>query len=182
MKFLTLLMAFAVFSLPVLASADLKVGDKIPSNLELKNQTGEVQSFEALKGEKGLVLFFIRSADWCPYCQVQLLDLRKGAADEIINAGYNIAILSYDAPEKLQAFATRYKFNFPMLSDVNSKTIKEFGILNEEKQPGSFGYGIPNPTIYVVSQDKEIQGVLAEESYTRRPEIKDIVDVIQNNK
>ncbi len=180
MKYLTLLLALTFFSFSATAAEGLKVGDKIPTHLELKDKTDEMQSFDTLKGDKGLVLFFIRSADWCPYCQVQLLDLRKGAADEIIDAGYNITIISYDAPAELNKFATRYSFDFPMLSDEGSKTIKAFGILNEDKKPGRFGYGIPNPTIYVVSADKEIQGILAEESYTRRPEIKDIVGVIQN--
>ena len=179
MKFLTLLLSLTLFSFSATAAESLKIGDQIPTNLELKDKTGEVQSFDALKGDKGLVLFFIRSADWCPYCQVQLLDLRKGAADYIINAGYNIVIVSYDAPEALNKFATKYKFDFPMLSDEGSETIKKFSILNKDKKPGSFGYGIPNPTIYVVSPDKEIQGILAEEGYARRPEIKEIMGVIQ---
>lgn len=182
MKFLTLLLTLTFFSLSAMAAEDLKIGDQIPTNLELKDRAGEVQSFDTLKGDKGLVLFFIRSADWCPYCQVQLLDLRKGAADEIINAGYNITIISYDAPEELNKFATRYKFDFSMLSDSGSETIKAFGILNEDKKPENFGYGIPNPTIYVISIDKRIQGVLAEDSYTRRPEIKDILGIIQKIK
>lgn len=179
MRFLALLLTFTVFSFSVQA-ADLKVGDQIPTSLELKDKTGEMRSFDNLKGEKGLVLFFIRSADWCPYCQVQLLDLRKGEADDIINAGYNITIISYDAPEELNKFATRYSFDFPMLSDEGSETIKAFGILNETKKPDTFGYGIPHPTIYVVAADKTIQGILKEESYTRRPEIQDIVKVIQD--
>ncbi len=182
MRFLTLILTLTFFSFSAMAAQGLQVGDKIPTNLMLKDKIGEMQSFEALTGDKGLVVFFIRSADWCPYCQVQLLDLRKGAADEIIKAGYGITIVSYDAPEKLNKFATRYSFDFPMLSDDGSETIKAFGILDESKEPGSFGYGIPNPTIYIVSKDKEIQGILAEESYTRRPEISDIVETIQNIK
>ena len=182
MKLLTLLLALTFFSFSATAAEGLKVGDQIPTNLELKDKAGEMQSFDTLKGDKGLVMFFVRSADWCPYCQVQLLDLRKGAADGIINFGYNIAIISYDTPEKLNKFATKYKFDFPMLSDEGSETIKKFGILNEDKKPGQFGYGIPHPTIYIVSQDKNIQEILDKESYTRRPEIEDIVGVIQNEK
>ena len=185
MKFLTLLLTltfFSLFSLSAMAADSLKVGDQIPTNLELKDKTSEMQSFDSLRGDKGLVVFFIRSADWCPYCQVQLLDLRKGGADDIINAGYNITIISYDTPEALHKFATRYKFDFPMLSDEGSETIKTFGILDETKEPGSIAHGIPHPTIYVVSHDKEIQAILSEESYTRRPEIAEIVTAIESTK
>ncbi len=182
MKFLIHALAIIFLSSPVMAMDTLKVGDQIPTNLELKDKTDTLQSFDSLKGDKGLVLFFIRSADWCPYCQVQLLDLRKGEADGIINAGYNIAIISYDKPELLNKFATRYSFEFPMLSDEGSETIKTFGIWDQTKEPGTFAYGIPNPTIYVVSKDKKIQAILAEESYTRRPEIPEIIEAIQNAK
>ena len=178
MKFLTLLLTLSLLSFSTIAAEGLNVGDNIPTNLELKDKTSNMQSFDTLKGERGLVIFFIRSADWCPYCQVQLLDLRKGAADEIINSGYNIVVISYDTPEQLDKFATRYKFDFPMLSDQNSETIRAFGILDESKKPGSLAYGIPHPTTYIVSSHKEIEGILSEKSYTRRPEIKEIVDVI----
>jgi peroxiredoxin len=32
-------------------------------------------------GDKGVVLFFFRSAAWCPFCQAQLIDLNSGVAD-----------------------------------------------------------------------------------------------------
>jgi len=183
MKFLTVILALTLFAFPAKAAeGELKVGDQIPTNLELKDKTGEMQSFDLLKGENGLVLFFIRSADWCPYCQVQLLDLRNGEADGIVNAGYNLAVVSYDTPEQLNSFASKYSFDFPMLSDQGSETIKAFGILDETKDPGSFAYGIPHPTVYVVSKDKEVQTILSEDSYTRRPEIAKIVKAIQNAK
>lgn len=179
MKFFTLFFAILCFAFPSQAMDGLKIGVQIPTNLELKDESNNLQSFDHLSGDKGLVLFFIRSADWCPYCQVQLLDLRKGAAKGITNAGYNIAILSYDTPEKLSKFATKYKFDFPMLSDEGSKTINAFGILDETKEEGTFAYGIPHPTIYIISKDQKIQGILSKESYTRRPEIQDIENAIQ---
>jgi len=40
-----------------------EVGESIPA-FELRDQNGELQSFETLKGPKGLFLLFTRSADW----------------------------------------------------------------------------------------------------------------------
>jgi hypothetical protein len=53
-------------------------------------------------GRNGLVLFFYRSADWCPFCQAQLVDINTGVP-EIEKRGYRVAGLSYDSPEILQA-------------------------------------------------------------------------------
>ena len=39
------------------------VGQKIPA-FEARDQNGRAQTFETLKGRKGLVLLFVRSADW----------------------------------------------------------------------------------------------------------------------
>lgn len=39
------------------------VGQRIPS-FEATDQNGKRQTFELLRGSKGLVLLFVRSADW----------------------------------------------------------------------------------------------------------------------
>ncbi|HUG80097.1 MAG TPA: hypothetical protein VML01_00425 [Bryobacterales bacterium] len=39
------------------------IGEKIPA-FELPDHTGETQTFESLRGPKGLLLLFHRSADW----------------------------------------------------------------------------------------------------------------------
>lgn len=39
------------------------VGARIPA-FEARDQQGRVQTFDTLKGPKGLVLLFVRSADW----------------------------------------------------------------------------------------------------------------------
>jgi len=40
-----------------------EIGQKIPP-FSLKDHTGRIQTFDSLKGPKGLVLAFVRSADW----------------------------------------------------------------------------------------------------------------------
>ena len=41
----------------------LAVGDRIPP-LDLRDQSGRRQTLQTLTGPKGLVLLFVRSADW----------------------------------------------------------------------------------------------------------------------
>jgi len=40
-----------------------EVGQKIPA-FSLKDHVGQTQTFDTLRGPKGLVLAFVRSADW----------------------------------------------------------------------------------------------------------------------
>ena len=45
------------------ASIGLEVGSKIPA-FQLRDQKGQKQSNETLKGANGTILLFFRSADW----------------------------------------------------------------------------------------------------------------------
>lgn len=155
------------------------VGEHLP-DLKALDQDGIEQTYETVKGEQGAVLVFIRSADWCPFCKAQLLDLaEKGSV--VTELGYNIVVVSYDDPSILLAFTNKYDFPYKMLSDKGSKIIKSFGILNEDIAKDGPYYGIPNPTIYVVSADGFVQDVLAKEGYKDRPQVNAIVDSIKGN-
>ena len=50
--------------------------------------------------------------------------------EELSASGIGIAAISYDSPEVLAEFAERRGISFPLLADVDSSVITEFGILN----------------------------------------------------
>jgi peroxiredoxin len=50
--------------------------------------------------------------------------------EELSASGIGIAAISYDSPEVLAEFAERRGIRFPLLADVDSSVITEFGILN----------------------------------------------------
>lgn len=169
---------FLVLSLPVVASSALAddvvgVGDQAPS-LELQNQNEEPMTLATLSGEKGLVVAFVRSLDWCPYCKSQVVELNK-SSEQIEATGYNVATVSYDAPDVLKSFADKFDVGINLLSDPGSETIKAFGILNEEYDADHFAYGVPHPHIFVVSKEGTVLEVLAEEGYKERPTIESIL-------
>lgn len=173
---LVFVFALFVFSAPVMAAAE--VGQDIPTDLALVDKDGTLQNFDSVKGEKGAVLVFVRSADWCPFCQKQLIALRDyGSAIE--EMGYNIVSISYDLPDAIKVFSTKRRIPFTMLSDKGSETVKAFGILNEEHKPGTFYYGIPRPHVYVVNVNGVIQAILAEDGYKDRPQVDQIVETIK---
>ena len=79
-----------------------------------------------------------------------------------------MAAISYDSVAVLKSFADRRGITFPLLSDADSKIIRDFGILNEQAQPGSTQYGIPYPGTYLVGRDGRVTAKYFEDDFTQR--------------
>ena len=108
------------------------------------DQNGKPRTFADLMGQNGLILTFFRSADWCPFCQAQLIDL-NGGLTEVEKRGYHIAALSYDSPEILQAFTVKRRIAYTFLSDPKSEVIDLYKLRDPQYPPGSRAYGVPRP-------------------------------------
>jgi peroxiredoxin len=132
------------------------------------DQTGAPRSLVSLMGDKGLVLFFFRSADWCPYCQAQMMDLNTGLA-QIQNRGYRLAGISYDAPAILKTFIERRKIGYTLLSDPKSEIIDRYRLRDPQYPQGSKAYGVPRPIIFILDKNGVVKAKLYEDSYTKRP-------------
>ncbi len=157
--------------LPVAHAADElgpPVGAHVPDIGTPPDQTGKPRELQSLMGEKGLVLFFFRSADWCPYCQAQLMDL-NGAAADIERRGYHLAGISYDSTKILANFIERRKIAYTLLSDPKSTIIDRYKLRDPQYPPGNFAYGVPRPIIFILDKNGTIRAKLYEETYTKRP-------------
>ncbi len=82
--------------------------------------------------------------------------------------GLKVIGLSYDSPAVLKNFAERKGIHFPLLSDADSKIIRELGILNESVPKDNAFYGIPHPGTYIVDADRTITAKYFEEDYKQR--------------
>lgn len=161
----------AVFPAAALAEAPAMTGPAVGSPAvygALQTSDGAAADMAALAGEKGTVIAFFRSADWCPFCKKQLKELEDAKAP-LTEQGWNLVAISYDAPETLAAFAGKNSISYPLLSDPGSETIKAFNLLNTDMKPGSRTYGIPYPAIVFVGADGTVKTVLQEEGYKVRP-------------
>ena len=167
-------LSIACLLLPVLAGTlhaqagneipGLTVGDRIPP-ISAKDQTGSARTFDTLKGKHGLLLLFSRSADWCPFCKQQLMQLQQ-ARQEFEAKGIEVASITYDSQAILKSFADRKGISYPMLSDPQSEIIRAFGILNPDGK--GFAAGIPYPGMYYISSDGIIQKRFFEAQYSDR--------------
>lgn len=148
-------------------------GHMIPHDLKGIDQNERDVSLSKLTGENGIVLFFMRSADWSQYCVFQLAELsQRGSIIE--DTGYNIVVVSNDNIPKLARFGRKYSFPYPMISDTSSEIIKAFGLFDTNYQPGTTYYGIAHPAIYVIGKDGLILDKIFDRDFKVRPLVSEI--------
>jgi peroxiredoxin len=150
-----------------------QVGERI-ADFRLPDQNGKVWTPDALMGPNGLMLVFSRSADWCPYCKTQLLEL-QARLPELKQKGLGLAGITYDSPAILADFSRRRGITFPLLSDSGSATIKAFGLFNTTVDPGSTNYGIPFPGTFLVNRQGVVTARFFEEAYQERNTVASIL-------
>lgn len=172
-----LLITMAVPSLAD-AKGTVKVGDTIPHDLNLKDQNGKQHSFSDLTGKNGMVLAFVRSVEWCPYCQKQVIELDKNKK-KFNDLGYSVVTLSYDQAKQMEKFVTTNNPSITLLSDPRSEAIRAFGIMNDASAKGTMSYGIPHPGVYVIDDNKKVQAKFFEEGYQNRPTVRSILVKIE---
>jgi peroxiredoxin len=164
------------FVLVLVAAAEvpgLAVDARIP-RISLPDQNGVTQTFDSLKGPKGAMLVFYRSADWCAYCKSQLVGLEE-MREQLKGRGFGLAAISYDAVPVLRNFADRKKIHFPLLSDVDSQVIRAFGILDEFPPKNTPFFGVPHPVTYLVDERGVIISRHSDEDYRQRHTVSNIL-------
>lgn len=182
---LFVILGLSILALAIPASAnpayDLgpAVGSKVPTIGMPQDETGKPRSLESLAGEEGTVLFFFRSAAWCPYCQLQLMDLNSGVA-ELAKRGYGLAGISYEPPKVDAEFIGKRGLKYPLLSDPKSEIIDRYKLHDPQYKKGSRAYGVPQPVIFILDRDGVVKAKLYEDTYTKRPPVKLVLETIDN--
>jgi peroxiredoxin len=173
-----------------------QVGAKVP-DFNLADQQGKKRTLQSVMGPNGAMIVFYRSADWCPYCKTQLLELQT-QYDGLRKDGLGLVGISYDSQDILAAFSQQHGITFPLLSDVGSETIKRYGILNTVAEEGlgpngndpaiiaavklyvsanganERQRGIPFPGTFIVDRSGRVKARFFEDSYTVRNTVSNI--------
>jgi peroxiredoxin Q/BCP len=172
MRFLSGLIVAAAMSFAASTSAQTHsfgpaVGATLPA-ITAQDQDGVRRDLASLSGPSGLVLLVTRSADWCPFCQQQMIGL-EGARARIEERGYRIATISTDSVEELAAFEARRSIGYPMLSDEQAALVRQLDLLDPTQPPGRRHNGLPVPTTLIVSPQGEVLAKLGDANYRVRP-------------
>ncbi|MGD9979149.1 MAG: peroxiredoxin family protein [Hyphomonadaceae bacterium] len=172
MRFLTGIIAAAALSFVASAWAQSHnfgppVGATIPE-ISAPDQTGASRSLRSLSGENGIVLAITRAADWCPYCQAQMIGLEDARA-QIEQRGYRVVTISTDTTEELAQFRRRRNIGYTMLSDEQAQVVRQLDLLDRAQPPNRRHNGLPAPTILVLSPSGRVLARLGDADYRVRP-------------
>jgi len=155
-----------------------EVGQHFPQTLAAVDQAGKTQSLESLMGEKGLAVFFVRSADWCPFCKGQLVDANRHLA-RFRELGLAVVSISVDAVAPIAAFAQEQHIGYTMLSDPHGDINLSLGIRDPQYPVGSPAFGVPKPTLYILDRQGVIRFRYQEPTYRTRPNLDAVLHDIE---
>ncbi len=133
----------------------LNVGDMVPDFLGTDECGREVRVSD-YKGRKLVVYFYPK--DSTPGCTAEACSLRDGM-DELAGAGYAVIGISADSAASHVRFKEKQSLNFPLIADVDRKTIEAFGAWGEKRMAGRSYMGIIRTT-FVIDGNGVIERVI----------------------
>lgn len=166
----TVLLAVGLLGASPVMAAEPAVGSLFGHDLAAPDQTGKARSLQDLQGKKGMVVFFVRSADWCPFCRGQLADMNKHLP-RFTALGYNVVSVSVDEVGLIAAFSKQQRIGYTMLADPLGKINLDLGIRDEQYPLGSAAFGVPRPTLYVVDGKGVVRLRYREPTFRTRPNL-----------
>lgn len=155
---------------PAIAAAEPLAGKPFGHELNAPDQSGKVRTLKSVMGKKGVVVFFVRSADWCPFCMGQLVDINRHLAD-FRDAGFEVASVSVDEVGIIAGFTSKQKIGYVMLSDPKGAINLVIGIRDTQYPVGSAAFGVPKPTAYVIDTSGLVRLRFQEPTFRTRPDL-----------
>ena len=123
----------------------LKVGDPAPK-FTLPDENGNPVSLADFRGKRVVLFFYPR--DNTPGCTQQGSDFRDAYAD-FQEAGADIYGISRDTLKSHEAFKTKMKFPFELLSDADEAACRQFGVMKMKNMYGKKVRGIERSTFVI---------------------------------
>jgi peroxiredoxin len=145
-------------------------GEPFGHTLSAQDQHGEEQSLDTLMGEQGLVVAFVRSVDWCPFCRAQLAEINDRLA-EFEALGLNVAAVTVDEVPEIHAFVEEHAIEYSILADPAGAINAALDIRDPEYPVGSAAFGVPRPVLYVVDPDGTVRARYMEPTFRTRPDL-----------
>ncbi|MFL5352111.1 peroxiredoxin [Archangium sp.] len=147
----------------------IQVGDEAP-DFPFTLKDGSPVSLKSLLQKKAVVLYFYPKDD-TPGCTKEACSFRD-AYESFSEAGAEVIGVSADASSKHEAFATRHRLPFTLVSDEDGSLRQRYGV------PRSFLGLLPGRVTYVIDRKGIVQHVFNSQIQATR-HITEALDVIK---
>ena len=154
----------------------LLIGAQIPAEIPIQAMDGAPGSLAKELQHGPLVVVFFRQG-WCPYCDIQLSELRLIEKD-LNELGYRVIAISPDKPDALKARVAKNELTYELFSDSSTALIRAFGIAFDAMSAKSTaevsrnsGQGVrlmPVPAVYLIGTDGRVQFQYVNPDYRTR--------------
>lgn len=128
----------------------IKVGSTIPA-FSLPDQEGQHVNINDFIGKSNLVIYFYPKDD-TPGCTREACSFRD-QFEVFRDSGAEVFGISADSVEKHKQFAEKHRLPFRLLSDVNKRVRKLFGV------PGDLLGLIPGRVTYIVDKQGKVRHI-----------------------
>jgi peroxiredoxin len=152
----------------------LNIGDTAPG-FELPDIELKMRTLDEFKGKKIILTFIVAASS--PVCETELGVLRD-SWQEISNLGAHIVAISNDGPFANKAFVEKHNFNFPLLADYNSKTIRDYDILMPDLLHIK-DYNAAKRSVFIIMEDGKIGYKWVSEDPLKEPNYEEIKNFLK---
>jgi peroxiredoxin len=175
-----------------LVDRSLNAGDVMPA-FTLPNATGQAVNSADLLARGSLVVSFYRGG-WWPYCNLELYALQQRLPD-LATAGASLVAITPELPDHTLSTVEKNQLTFEVLSDVDNKVARHWGLFFElpqnlhafysnpridlPKTQGNNRFELPIPGTFVVDRQGRIVKAFLDSDYTQRLEPVEVVAAVQ---
>ena len=154
----------------------LNIGDLAP-NFELVDTELKMRNLDEFKGKKIVLSFFVAASS--PVCEKELCTFRD-TWKEISDLDAQIIAISNDGPFANKAFAEKNNYNFPVLADYKSKTIRDYDVLMPDLLHVK-DYNAAKRSVFIINEDGKIGYKWISDDPLKEPSYQEIKEYLKNN-
>jgi len=152
----------------------LNIGDKAP-DFELVDTELKFRKLDEFEGKKVVISFFVAASS--PVCEVELCTFRD-RWNEISELGAQVIAISNDGPFANKAFAEKNNYNFPVLGDYTSQTIKDYDILLKDLLHVK-DYNAAKRSVFILDEEHKVIWKWVSEDPLKEPDYNEIMNVLK---
>ncbi len=143
----------------------LNVGDSAP-DFELTDTDLKMRKLSEFLDKKVVLSFIVAASSL------------RDSWNDISNLGAHVVAISNDGPFANKAFAEKNNFNFPILGDYNSKTIRDYDILVPDLLHLK-DYNFAKRSVFIIDKNGTIVYKWVSEDPLKEPNYQEIIDFLK---